>query len=306
MKSGSRNFITGLVVLLALVAFLWMLITFTGRATAAFASKGIPIVITVDRADGVSDGTPVAFRGVQVGKVSNLRLTEDNLHVVIDAEVGTKPGIPSNVHAVIRVQSMLSTTPTIMLELTGEPQGALEAHQQLQGRYVGSQILPPELTDFITDFRRQKLIEHTDEAIVALQVQIKNAGDMMKSVQSLVGDEKLQADIKQAVSNFQSLTHNANETVSTMRTTVQSTGEHVDELSRHILDDVDKLGKALDQFQELAVKINNGNGTAGRLLNDPRLYEQLADTAKELNAVAASIHRLIDQWEQEGLHVKLK
>jgi len=306
MKASSRNFITGLVVLLALVAFIWMMITFTGRATAAFANKGIPIVITVDRADGVADGTPVAYRGVSVGKVTDLHLADDNLHVIINAEVETKPAIPKDVHAVIRVQSMLSTTPTIMLELTGEPQGTLEAHQQVQGRYVGSQLLPPELTDFITDFRRQKLIEHTDEAILALQVQIKNAGEMMKSVQSLVGDEKMQSDIKQALSNFQALTRNANDTVSTMRTTVQTTGDHVGELSRHILDDVDKLGKALDQFQELAAKINNGNGTAGRLLNDPRLYEQLADTAKELNAVAASMHRLIDQWEQEGLHVKLK
>jgi ABC-type transporter Mla subunit MlaD len=266
--------------------------------------------------------------------VTNIYLADDNLHVVINAEVGAKPAIPKDVRAVIRVQSMLSTTPTIMLELSGEPEGTISAHQEVQGRYIGSQLLPPELTDFITDFRRQKLIEHTDEAILALQVQIKNAGEMMKSVQSLVGDEKLQTDIKQAVSNFraaservdriggnvekfttdlsntnsdiQTLMHNANDTVTTVRSTVAKTGDNVDELSKHLLDDVDKLGKSLDQFQDIAGKINNGNGTAGRLINDPRLYEQLADTAKELNAVAASIHRLIDQWEQEGLHVKLK
>ena len=34
-------------------------------------------------------------------------------------------------------------------------------------------------------------------------------------------------------------------------------------------------------MQSVAQKIDQGNGTAGKLVNDPKLYESLADTAAE-------------------------
>jgi phospholipid/cholesterol/gamma-HCH transport system substrate-binding protein len=334
MTNRFRNVITGFVVLLAGVAFVWMLLELTGRATAAFAKRGIPIYIRADRCDGVNDGTIVTFHGIEVGTVRGIGRDADNVHVSIRAEVHTSPPLPANLEGVMRLQSMLSSSPVVSLELKGPPEGQLAPDAHLEGRFVGSQILPPELTDFITDFRRQKLIEHTDEAILALRTQIENAGEVLKSVQTVIGDPKLQADLKQAITNvrtateradviganlekftsdlqnvqtdFHEVAQNANQTVTSMRTVVEKTGNHVDDVSRHLIDDMDKLGKSLDQFQAMAAKINNGDGTAGRLLNDPRLYDQLSDTAKELNAVAASIHRLIDQWEQEGLHLKLK
>ena len=61
----------------------------------------------------------------------------------------------------------------------------------------------------------------------------------------------------------------------------------------------------LDQFQTAAAKINQGKGTAGLLINDPKLYESLVDVSKTLNATVADLQRLIQQWEQEGVPLKL-
>jgi len=334
MTSRFRNVVTGFVVLIAGIAFVWMLLQLTGRATAAFAKRGIPISIRADRCDGVNDGTIVTFHGIEVGTVKSIGRDSDNVHVSINAEVRTSPPLPANLEGIMRLQSFLSSSPIVSLELKGPPEGQLAPGAHLEGRFVGAQILPPELTDFITDFRRQKLIEHTDETIVALRAQVENAGEVLKSVQSIIGDPKLQSDLKEAIANvrkataradvigsnlekftsdldnvkkdFHDVAQNANQTVTSVRSVVEKTGNHVDDVTAHLIEDMDKLGKSLDQFQQLAAKINNGDGTAGRLLNDPRLYDQLSDTAKELNAVAASIHRLVDQWEQEGLHLKLK
>lgn len=334
MSTRGRNVITGFVVLVSLFAFLWMMLKFTGRATAAFSQQGTRIKIRADRGDGVSEGTQVLFRGIEVGRITHIYRADDNIHVIMDAEVVKSPPLPHNVKAIVRVQSMLGMSAVVQLELSGDPAGALEAGQEIAATYQGTQILPPELTDFITDFRRQKLIEHTDEAILALRTQIENAGDVMNSVKALIGDEKLRADLKQSIANVRSateradrisanvekfttdmgpipaqvkdLTRNANDTVTSARGVIDKTGGHVDDVASHLLDDMNKLGKALDQFQDLAAKMDNGKGTAGQLMNDPRLYDQLTDTARELNAVAASMHRLIDQWEQEGLHLKLK
>jgi phospholipid/cholesterol/gamma-HCH transport system substrate-binding protein len=327
MSTRGRNIVTGIVVLGAIGVFLWMVLKFTGRATAAFAPKGIPITIIASRGDGVSEGTGVLYRGVQVGKVNKMHRDSDNLHVLIDAEVDRNPPLPADLKATVRIQSMLGSQGVIELESTGLPTGELQPGAKIPATYTGMQLLPPELNEILTDVRRQKLIQHTDEAIVALHDQLDRAGKVLGSVQDLVGDPKVQNDIKSAVSNMKSaseradrvgqnletftsdlqkISNSANDTIVEMHKTIARTGGDVADLSRHLTDDIDKMGKVLDQFQQVAAKINSGRGTAGQLLNDPALYDQLTDTAKELNGVAKSMHRLIDQWEQEGLSLKVK
>ncbi len=90
-----------------------------------------------------------------------------------------------------------------------------------------------------------------------------------------------------------------------VRTTIARTNENVDRLATKTGEDLDKLGVVFHQLQEISDKINTGHGTAGALLNDPKLYDQMASTAKELNIVATSLSRLVDQWEHEGVTVKL-
>jgi len=327
MSSRGRNVITGIVVLGSIFIFLWMVLKFTGRAVGAFAPKGIPVVVLASRADGVSEGSAVVYRGVTVGKVTSIARSSDNLHVRIGAEVEMSPPLPRDLKASIHTQSMLSTGAGIELEVVGAPTAQLTPGQEIPATYVGMQFLPPEFSDILTDVRRQKLVAHTDETIVALHEQLDRIGKVMSSVQDLVGDPKVQSDIRSAVSNLNSVSqranqvadnfekfstdlekvsNNANETIIEMRKTINRTGTDVDDLSRSLIDDVGKMGKVLDQFQQIAAKINTGRGTAGQLVNDPALYDQLTDTARELNLVAKSMKRLIDQWEQEGLSLKVK
>ena len=59
-------------------------------------------------------------------------------------------------------------------------------------------------------------------------------------------------------------------------------------------------------FAAVAAKIDAGQGTAGQLVNDPKLYQSLVDSARELNATITDFKRLVEQWEQEGVSLKLK
>ncbi|MDB5305753.1 MAG: Mammalian cell entry related domain protein [Phycisphaerales bacterium] len=320
MSSRKRNIITGAVVLFALGALAWMTMQFTGRAMAIFKPRGMPIVFSSNRGDGLSDGSPVLYRGVQVGKVTAVRRMPDNEHVRVDAEVNDDPPLPRNISGEIRTQSQLSSSSQINLEVVGQPQGRLEPYEEVPVRYVGNSIFPPELSDLLGNVRRQQLVEHVDQAIVSLRIQIEKAGKVMDDVQQLTGDGKLQNDLRAAVANVRSateradkisanletLTNNANATVGDVRTVVAKTGDNVDHLTRQVSDSVDKLGKVLNQFEQASAKLNSNKGTAGALLNDPKLYDELTDTAHELNVVATSLQRLIDQWEHEGVSLKLK
>jgi len=152
---------------------------------------------------------------------------------------------------------------------TEASRGQLVPGQEIAAKYTGSQLLPPKLTDFITDVRRKDLIEHTDQTIQVLRAQIENAGDLMKSMQTLIGDPKLQADVKRAVSNVSAATDKADRSpqhraiqrrLQKVRPrpgevqhrhprpgqerrrhrhlrprVVDKTGTHVDEISRHLI-----------------------------------------------------------------------
>jgi hypothetical protein len=62
----------------------------------------------------------------------------------------------------------------------------------------------------------------------------------------------------------------------------------------------------LASVQDITEKLNKGQGTAGQLLNDPRLYQALVDSAKQLSLTVGELRLLVEQWQQEGVGFKLK
>ncbi len=89
--------------LVALLVLAWMILQFTGRATALLVTAGhIRITLTTDRADNVNDGSGVFFRGVNIGQVTTIQRSPDNQHVVIEAEINNTPPLPDNLLGVIR------------------------------------------------------------------------------------------------------------------------------------------------------------------------------------------------------------
>src|SRR5579872_1475849 len=102
MPPRKRNIVTGTVVLSALAMLVWMILTFSGGAMRIFKARGTPVVFLCDRADGLSDGSPVLFKGVQIGKVTRVTRLSDNEHVSIEGELENHPPLPQNLIGQIR------------------------------------------------------------------------------------------------------------------------------------------------------------------------------------------------------------
>jgi phospholipid/cholesterol/gamma-HCH transport system substrate-binding protein len=318
----------GLVVLVALLVLAWMILQFTGRATALLVSAGhIRVTMTTDRADNVNDGSGVFYRGVNVGQVTTIARSADNEHVLIGAEINNTPPLPDNLVGAIRAQSALGGSAAIYLEPAGPPDGKyLTAGENFPARYEGLSIIPKDIADLAVEIREQHFVEHLDQTVVTIRKQAENAGKVLESVQQIVSDPHIHQDIREAVQSVHSaaeaadrigakfekisdkmetLTDNANGAVTEARGVVKQTGGDVDHLLQKASDDVQKLGVTLDQFQSAATKINEGKGTAGMLINDPKLYESLVDVSKTLNATVKDLQRVIEQWEQEGVPLRL-
>lgn len=320
MSPYKRNVVTGIVVTGALATLVWMMLTFSGRIMQIFKPPGVPVVFLSTRGDGLSDGSPVLFNGVRVGKVTSVAREADNLHVRVGGEIENVPPLPGNLSGKIVRTSYLGSGSQIELKIDGGiPSGALGKGVEIHVAFAGDGLIPPEAVELMDQVRRQKLVEHLDQTIVSMRVQMEKFGDVMSSTKSILGDNQVQTDLRSAIANVRTVTENfatlsktANSTmadvrgaVAEARVTISKSNESLDRLTVAIGADLDKLGQVFTQFQEVSAKINNGKGTAGALVNDPKLYDELAMTAKELNVVAASLARLVDQWEHEGVSLKL-
>jgi phospholipid/cholesterol/gamma-HCH transport system substrate-binding protein len=308
MSPRRRNIIVGLVVLLGLGVIVWMILLFAGRLARLIAAPGIMITLSSERADGLTDGSAVYYRGVQVGRVNAVHLRQDNQGVTINVEINKGVDLPANLHATIRTSSAFGNSADILLEPTGAPEGTLTAGATLSATFEGSALIPKQFTELAEDMKRQQLITHLDETVVSIRQQAERAGQLVGSVQELIGDKKMAEDLRVSLANIRNATESANRVGANMERFSGKLDKLSDQTTATMSEvrvAVVRLGTTLDHFQSVAAKIDEGKGTAGLLVNDPKLYQGLVDTTKELNLTIADLQRVVQQWEQEGVTLKL-
>jgi phospholipid/cholesterol/gamma-HCH transport system substrate-binding protein len=320
MSPYRRNILVGAVVLGALITLGWMILKFGDRPARIFATPSQPLRFITDRADGLGEGSSIAYRGVVVGRVKKVLRTADGKDVVIEAEVDRDPPLPANLEGAIRQVSQLGGTSNIHLLLTGkDQQGQLASGATIKARYEGLSLFPPEFNELAVEltatarqFREQNVIGNVNE-------QVTKAGKLIESANSLISDPKMREDLKATLASVRQtsetlsklapkldkFTDDASTTMGDVRTTVKTANTNIESLSKQLSARMEQVAKTLETFQSIAAKIDNGQGTAGQLVNDPKLYQALVDSATQLNLTIQDLNRLVEQWEQEGISFKL-
>jgi phospholipid/cholesterol/gamma-HCH transport system substrate-binding protein len=338
MSSTARNTAVGLTVLVAAVVFGWMLLRFGRKSVEVFSKPQMAIHLKADRADGLAEGSAISYLGVTVGRVTSLYLDTSPSHqgVTMEAMVDTVPGIPDNVVGHVRPQSYISSGATVSLETDGPPSMTmLKPDATVPTEYVGNVLFPKEFLDaaheaqqFIAEVSNSHLVEHLDVTVRTTTDELTKAGVAIDSIQQVVGNPKLQSDLVDAVDSIRQsadsarritanldaftgkqlpqLSDHLNQTLASADTTIKTTNDSVSQITRQVDDRMEQINKLLDQTTQIAAKVNAGQGTAGALVNDPKLYDNLVESTKQLDATITDLKRLIEQWEQEGVTLKVK
>jgi phospholipid/cholesterol/gamma-HCH transport system substrate-binding protein len=335
MSPYRRNILLGVTVLGAVGIFAWMVLKFSTKTAEIFGPPQMPLQLISVRVDGLSEGSGIYYLGVNVGRVTGISRSQDGRGVSITAQVDREPPLPGNVHADITQSSLIGGASNIFLELDSkEPAGALVSGSTLKANYVGLQLLPPTVADAATQIagmsedirklsqqlRQSNVIGDLDRAIKNADDQASKFGKVMDSALSLLGDEKMRDDLRAAIASIRhtteqtdhiagkldALTDSLKNTSDTASVTLKDAQQHMDLLSKQIGDRLTQTAGLMASIQDITEKLNKGQGTAGQLLNDPRLYEALLDSAKQLNLTVGELRLLVEQWEQEGVGFKLK
>jgi phospholipid/cholesterol/gamma-HCH transport system substrate-binding protein len=74
-------------------------------------------------------------------------------------------------------------------------------------------------------------------------------------------------------------------------------GGIIQKLDKLVTENSDRVNKTMTNLQEITDKINNGQGTLGLLVNDPKLHDQLLATVSEIKTAATDAKTFVSNAE---------
>jgi phospholipid/cholesterol/gamma-HCH transport system substrate-binding protein len=297
MTERTRNLIVGSTVLGAMGLLIVMVVMFT-RLPGGLQG-GYELDIIVEDTGGVNVGDSVYLRGLRVGYIDRIRFIDKNHPTTgIQMTARVDHGVPIDDDTICYISP--SVMGPAMLNLrTGEPRDLRGLMELPEGTIHGMiektgplAELKAALTDIaaITDSLLQ-IIGPADQTDVAIE-QSGVRGAIIR--------------LNRTLDEFHAFAAEARESVGTITETTETASGHVEDLAKSLVDSADELSLVLSSMQRIAAKIESGEGTAGKLVNDPRLYRELLDTAEQTSQLMQEIRLLVEQWQAEGIEMKLK
>jgi len=268
--------------------FLVFTLYMIGKNRNLFGSN-FTIKVSMSSVNGLMPGNNVRFKGIDVGTVKNIVLTDDSsilVVMVIDKKI--KPYIKQNAIASIGTDGLMGNK-LININSQEAPAPAVKN---------GSVILSREPIETEEMLRTLNTTNNTIERITRNLDEITLKLNSSNSLWNLLADTLITSDLKKAVKDFRSagantaaLTRNAKEIVArfgdgeglagTLFTDTTLTAR-LDHSLLEIQAASEKTARMMEDLEMVIQKVKTGEGTAGLLLADTVLRNTLMESALQL------------------------
>jgi phospholipid/cholesterol/gamma-HCH transport system substrate-binding protein len=298
----SREFKIGLVALIAIILAIWGINFLKGINILTPTEKYYAVYGNVK---GLIESAVVNLNGYKVGNVSKIQFEEDNLgKIVVEISLGKKIKLPRNTKIVLRSGSLISGSKDVDLMLGEGP-----------GYYQPGDTLPSsvqvELADYIDPIRSQveSLVRSVDTVMVSLSKIMDNEtrrnlkgtiANLNNATQSLRLSLQPNGSLSTSFSNLSSLTENlkkSNEDISKLLHNFAAVSDSLNQSELKQL--IAHANETFAKTSELFGKINEGQGTAGQLVVNDSLYNNLNSAVASLDSL------LIDLKDHPGRYVRV-
>lgn len=298
----SREFKIGLVALVAVVLAIWGINFLKGINILTPTEKYYAVYGNVK---GLIESAVVNLNGYKVGNVSRIQFEENNLgKIVVEISLGKKIKLPRNTKIVLRSGSLISGSKDVDLVLGDGP-----------GFYAPGDTLPSsvqvELADYIDPIRAQveSLVRSVDTVMVSLNKLMdkdtrKNLqgtiANLNSATQSLRLSLQPNGSLSSSFSNLSSVTDNLKKSNEDISKVLHNFAAVSDSLNQSDLKNlISHANETFAKTSELFGKINEGEGTAGKLVVNDSLYNNLNSAVASLDSL------LIDLKEHPGRYVRV-
>jgi phospholipid/cholesterol/gamma-HCH transport system substrate-binding protein len=300
-----RSFIVGVFVIIAIISFFWLIIKFGDLPGIVSEVKSFVVNIQFSSAPGVQKDTPVRFCGYQIGRVSSVQepmvrkdldtgeyLFQVLVVVSIDNQYYNK--IPNIVEAKLMSRGFGSS----YIELRVPRQEIAE------GKFLTEGTLLQGSTGVTSEFFPEETQKKLDELIKGITKLVDNTNEVVGSAENKANITDALANIAEVSKQAVGMMKQIQETAAAAKTTVQNTDVRIELLTKSFIETSDKLSEVLKHVNDIVGKLDRGEGTAGKLLNDGRLYEQLLEDSRQLDLVLKDLKTFLEQSKEKGLRIK--
>jgi len=250
--------------------------------------------------DGLSVSKPVLVNGFQIGRISQMKLLNDG-RTMVELKVEQQYHVPSNTLAKV-VSTDLLGSKAIVFEygnsntfaedkdtLKAGIQGSLA--QSLQPIQMKAESLITKLDSTlgaINKILNPEFQKNIDRSFLAIANSLQTLEGTTKKVDALIGSQT--DHINEIMANATYVSANLKTSTGSLTNITANFDKLSGDLANaNIKQTLDNANKAVLDLQATITKINNDKGTVGLLLNDDKLYKNLADASDNLNKLFVDI-----------------
>jgi ABC-type transporter Mla subunit MlaD len=284
-----RNIIVGFFVIIAICALIWLIFMFNDFPTVVSELRSFQVYIQFPTAPGVVKDTPVRFCGYPIGSVTKvvppeMRTDLNNglkyYQALVIISINKKyVDIPSNVEVKLMTRGLGSS----YVELTVDPTLPLTPRDpnRPETKYLVEGMLLQGSSGMTSEFFPAESQKKLDELVKGLTAFINNANDIF-------GDKANKENVKTTLANLSSAT---------------------EEIKKFLASGVgtsEEISKTAEELCLVLEKINSGQGSAGKIINDASFYENLLENTRQMEALLKDLTDMVNESRQKGLKIKLK
>lgn len=276
MKGITTEAKVGVAVLVGLLLLTYM--TFKVGGFAFLQEEGYRLNATFSSASGLDRRAPVRVAGVEVGQVESIELVDGGAKVILKLQSEVK--IRKGGHAAIRSEGLLGD------------------------RYV--EIVPGQENEFWKNGETIPIQESSAD-LENLMTRFSSIADDVKAVttslREVLGSEEGKQNLKEVLENAKGLTKGINEWVQKNQEPLSRSISNFESFSTSLKEEGNELVESLTR---MAQKMERGEGTLGKLINDDEAYEKLTRALDDLGHSLKGVEKLTAKVERgEGTIGKL-
>jgi phospholipid/cholesterol/gamma-HCH transport system substrate-binding protein len=287
-----------------------------------------PLKMSFADARGVSDGTPVRKNGILVGRVSNVQLDErGGVSVVADIDSyvpvyrDEQPRIATTLLGDAEIQLVagrivqprqrvgrdevltgLVARDPFEVFATLEPKFSTTL-DSLSGASESVSKLSNNLDRlFLSEDRTfERMVQKTEAALDSFSLAMNNINDVMgdpnareKLKATITEMPAVLADLRTSVQGIGTTLDSADRNLRNLEGLTRPLGERGEKMVSQLDSTIGRLDEVLSQAVTFTRALNESQGTLGRLVRDPLVYEELAQAAANVNRLTKELRPIVN------------
>ena len=256
--------------------------------------KNRKFTVKYEKVDGLSVSNPVTMNGFKIGKVQKINFNSKNTReLLVDIIIDNDVIFPKTSLAELYETGLIGGKAIAII-----PDYKNDSTIAIDGDYLKG-VIKPGLTELVNQILPQ----------VQLQIEavMKNAEIVLQNINTLFDDET-KKELKSSIEDFSNLTSSLSETSDEISKLIADNSENLtNSLSdfrsasnniKSITDSLNSddiksitinLNSLVNNLNSITTSLKNSDGTAGKLINDKSIYDNLENATNQLNRLIEDI-----------------